>query len=303
MEMEKTTRRDRIREALDRIYDQSPSYIREYIRQYQQDPTSRIFAPLADAYRKMHRHAEAISILNEGLKHHREFHGARVCLAKCYFETKRFREAKEELAAVVQHVPENLMAQRLLGETLELLGDTGAALHAFKMAHILAPQDVALAEKIHALEKNAPDTATGVAPQTPCVENLEGTELENWLEEVRTESQAEQTPAAPMDTASLFAEDGQEPFVAEHVTKVFKDRGPSNEITSETLGDLYFAQGQFREALRIFEKLEQSAGVDTKIQACRRNLGVSQDTLMREKKIQLLRSLLKRLRSSTAAHA
>src|SRR4051812_26198397 len=105
---------NRIREALSRIYDGQTPYFREYLRRYQEDPKSRVFAPLAEAYRRSGKVDDAIQICLEGLKHHPEFAGGRVALAKCYYDKKEFGACRDELELVVEKIPENLLAQRLL---------------------------------------------------------------------------------------------------------------------------------------------------------------------------------------------
>jgi hypothetical protein len=44
------------------LYEEYPPYFREYLRRYEEDPTSRVFASLAEAYRKLGRLYDAISI-------------------------------------------------------------------------------------------------------------------------------------------------------------------------------------------------------------------------------------------------
>ena len=172
MNSEKTPRQNRVREALGRIYDQQPPLFREYLQRYKEDPTSRVFAPLAEAYRRLGRVDEAIEICREGLEHHPDFHGGRVALAKCYLEKKLFAEARAELEKVVKIVPENLLAQRLLGDIYLALKHPREALHCYKMALLLSPSDVALAERVHALETaeaaaDARAVAQPVAPSAP----------------------------------------------------------------------------------------------------------------------------------------
>lgn len=167
MTSDKTTRQNRIREALGKLYDQQPPYFREYLRRFREDPTSRVFAPLAEAYRKLGQVDEAIEICREGLQHHPDFYSGRVALAKCLIEKKDYDNARLELERVVNSVPENLLAQRLLGETHLACGDLGGALHCFKMALLLSPADVALTEKVHHLEQelNLKETPFMQAPE------------------------------------------------------------------------------------------------------------------------------------------
>src|SRR5665213_3540197 len=88
-----------------------------YLKKYQEDPTSRVFAPLAEAYRKAGLLNEAIEIAREGLRLHPTFVGGRVALARALFDNHLYSQVIDELALVVRDVPDNLVAQRLLAES------------------------------------------------------------------------------------------------------------------------------------------------------------------------------------------
>ena len=49
--------------------------LERYLRSYSQDPTSRVFAPLGETYRKLGKLDEAIEVLNEGMKTHPKLRG------------------------------------------------------------------------------------------------------------------------------------------------------------------------------------------------------------------------------------
>ena len=53
---------------------------------YEKDPTARVFAPLADAYRKSKLYDEAIDILKKGLEIHPGYVSAHLVLARCYYD-------------------------------------------------------------------------------------------------------------------------------------------------------------------------------------------------------------------------
>lgn len=315
--MEKTTRPNRIREALGQLHEQQPPYFREYLRRFQEDPTSRVFAPLAEAYRRLGRFDEAISICLEGLEHHPDFHGGRVVLAKCFLGKNMLTQARTELERVVHAVPENLLGQRLLGDAYLGLGNKSAALHCYKMALLLAPADVALAEKVHEMESGV----AAILPAEPpvAVQPLPANQEE--LEQEIPPLWAGEFPLAPLDgpaaektepsaqpadvgLQSLFSDEenpvDDDAFKIEHVSQVFEEEtaSASREITTETLGDLYFSQGQFDKALRIFEKLRPTAVLGKKIQACRARLGVDMSSILRTRKIALLRAIVERARDS-----
>lgn len=360
MDKEKTTRHNRVREALGKLYDQEPPYFREYLRRFKEDPTSRVFAPLAEAYRRLGRVDEAIEICREGLGHHPDFHGGRVALAKCFLDKKWYQEARAELERVVSAAPENLLAQRLMGDAALALRDRAQALHCYKMALLLSPNDVTLAEKVHALERDGErdiasdeliDAVAGRAPgeRTPkdlaadTDEEMTASEADRDYEPERDlaaedEAQAgglwpdpskekeeedseislmgdapapdapppaETTDADRAEIEALLGGDegpDDDSFKIEHVSAIFNEETPdkAREITTGTLGDLYFQQGQHDRALRIFEKLAQknpTPELMRKINACRVRLGVDHEALVRARKIETLRAILKKVRA------
>jgi tetratricopeptide (TPR) repeat protein len=141
----KTTHKDQAYSPL--IYD--------YLKKYQEDPTSRVFAPLAEAYRKAGLIDEAIEIAREGLRIHPGFVGGRVALARCLFDKALNSEVVTELTPVVRDVPDNLVAQRLLAESCLMLGQVAEALGCYKMLLYFSPEDVETAQLVHELEAQA----------------------------------------------------------------------------------------------------------------------------------------------------
>jgi tetratricopeptide (TPR) repeat protein len=351
MSLEKNTpRQNRVREALERIYDQHPPHFAEYLRRFREDPKSRVFAPLAEAYRRMGRVDDAINICREGLEHHPDFHGGRVALAKCFIDKKLFEDAKAELKRVIQAAPENLLAQRLLGDTYLGLQDSREALHCYKMALLLSPQDVALNEKVYALEKAVraeeatPDTGGTITnaafdgtlrfdmpeagelissePESSQVEESTGTgewqspppnsevfhpSIEFHANEEESNNAAD--PEVQSKINQILGFDGpdaeDESFRIQHVSAVFEEENEINpkEITTETLGDLYFSQGQFDKSLRIFEKIAKAStrpneAILKKVEDARKKLGVDERSLIRAKQIRVLQGVLDRLHES-----
>src|SRR3954469_19648644 len=132
-----------------------PPVIYEYLRKYQEDPSSRVFAPLAEAYRKAGLIDEAIEIAREGLKIHPGFIGGRVALARCLFDKALYSEVINELTPVVRDVPDNLVAQRLLAESCLMLGQVAEALGCYKMLLYFSPEDIETAQIVQELEAQA----------------------------------------------------------------------------------------------------------------------------------------------------
>jgi len=132
----------------------SPALYR-YLKKYQQDPTSRVFAPLAESYRKAGLVDEAIEIAREGLRIHPGFIGGKVALARALFDKTRYQDVIDELAPVVLDVPDNLVAQRLIAESYLMIGRVPEALSSYKMLLYFNPHDQETAKIVWELEAQA----------------------------------------------------------------------------------------------------------------------------------------------------
>ncbi len=128
------------------------SVLLKYLKIYQDDPTSRIFAPLAEAYRKAGLVEQAIEICHEGLVHHPDFIGGKVALARALFDQKKFQKVIEVLDSVVTAAPDNLVAGRLFAESHLALANVDRALAAYKILLYLSPYDKEVAEIVRELE-------------------------------------------------------------------------------------------------------------------------------------------------------
>lgn len=126
-----------------------------YLKKYQEDPTSRVFAPLAEAYRKSGLVDEAIEIAREGLRVHPHFTGGKVALARALFDKKLYEDVLETLKEVVRDTPDNLIAQRLAAESCLILGRTAEALDSFKMLLYFSPEDREISKMVKELEEQA----------------------------------------------------------------------------------------------------------------------------------------------------
>jgi len=129
--------------------------IYQYLKKYQENPASRVFAPLAEAYRKAGLVDEAIEIAEEGLKVHPQFVGGRVALARALFDKKLYEKVAAELTPVIRDVPDNLVAQRLLADSCLILGRVAEAISAYKMLLYFSPHDMETNRVVQELETKA----------------------------------------------------------------------------------------------------------------------------------------------------
>lgn len=132
-------------------------FIERYQLIFQKDPQSKVFAPLAEAYRRLGLYEQAIEVCQQGLRHHPQFTSGHVALGKTLFEMGRLQEAIEHLTIVVDLAPENLLAQSLLAEAYLKTRQPKPALRAFKMVLFLNPQDENARKQVQKLESLSAD--------------------------------------------------------------------------------------------------------------------------------------------------
>lgn len=92
------------------------SAIRRYEERLAKDPTSLVFAPLADAYRKAGRIKDAIALSKDGLARYPHYSTARLILAKALLADGDQDAALAELTELVARSPEDVRCHRLLAD-------------------------------------------------------------------------------------------------------------------------------------------------------------------------------------------
>jgi tetratricopeptide (TPR) repeat protein len=144
-----------------------------YLRKYQADPTSRVFAPLAEAYRKAGLVDEAIEIAREGLRVHPSFVGGRVALSRALFDKQLYADVVKELKQILEDVPDNLVAQRLTAESQLMLGNVPDALSSYKMLLYFNPHDSETAKIVWELESQLYENGEVLVRKSPEDEEFE----------------------------------------------------------------------------------------------------------------------------------
>src|SRR3990172_12124999 len=92
--------------------DSSDLLFDKYIKIYEANPYSTVFAPLAECYRKMGRKDKALSILRAGIKNHPDYLLGYLGLAQCYFDLEQFLLAYSTLKPLIERNRENIRLQR-----------------------------------------------------------------------------------------------------------------------------------------------------------------------------------------------
>lgn len=121
--------------------DNDSSEISKLTERIAKDPKSKLFVPLAEEYKKAGDIEMSIHVLTEGIKRNPGYITAKSFLGVLLFEKGDLQAAKKEFEDVVKAIPDNLMAQRKLGDVYALEGDRDKAILHYKTVQSLNPKD------------------------------------------------------------------------------------------------------------------------------------------------------------------
>ena len=136
---------------MENIKNSSPLLIK-YLRAYEQNKKSRVFAPLAETYRKIGKVEEALKILKDGIRFHPTYTLGYLVLAHCYFDKNQYEFAYNTLRPLVADNLDNVGLQKLFAETSEKLLYLEEALETYKYLLFLNPKDQSVSERVKTLE-------------------------------------------------------------------------------------------------------------------------------------------------------
>ncbi|HTY07703.1 MAG TPA: hypothetical protein VMF29_00930 [Candidatus Edwardsbacteria bacterium] len=117
-----------------------PPEVDKWTQQLVLDPKSKVFAQLADTYRKIGMIDEAIETCKRGVEQNPEFATGHLVLGRCYLVKKMYALAMEEFQLVVKHDPHNLAGFRMLATTSEEQGLNEEAVKYYRMLMDLEPE-------------------------------------------------------------------------------------------------------------------------------------------------------------------
>lgn len=264
-------------------YEYDP-YLERYLKEFQDNPRSRIFAPLAEAYRKSGLVDEAIDICKEGLQYHPNFISGMVALARAYLDKGLYTATIRELEKVVSEAPDNYLAQKLLAQSYLLVGDNNNALKAYKMVLYLNPKDIESKTVVSKIESKNQDLLD------ESVEEI----MEDVLEDIQ-----EDAPLLPFkdDEYDYRNSDLDEHRVEELQNTGFEEKNASlafksinkdlddepeqilTNISTMTMGELLASQGHKEKALEVYKKIfEQNPEqllIKQKIEDLEQDLGIN----------------------------
>ncbi|WP_413290844.1 tetratricopeptide repeat protein [Bdellovibrio sp. HCB337] len=133
------------------------SAIEKYQVILQKDPSSQVFAPLAEAYREMGMLKEAEQIARAGVKRHSSFASGYVVYARIMKDMGRPEDSLKFVQKAIELSPENILAHHLQAEVYLQSKRPKEALRAFKMVLFLNPQSERARKAVSKLESLTAD--------------------------------------------------------------------------------------------------------------------------------------------------
>jgi tetratricopeptide (TPR) repeat protein len=237
---------------------ESPEFlIEKYKKAYFQNPSSKFFAPLAEAHRKAGNYDEAIDLLKRGIKDHPHYASAYVCLAQCYLDLNQLNIAFSLLSPLVSDHSENYKLMSLFAEVAEKLGFSDRALDTYKTLLFLHPKDQGVIAKVRGLEASLSKPAVSEDTNTTLF-NLSSIEDTNWHEV--SLSSIEDIEASTRETdlpKEVVKEEAKIEVKIDFDDDKYEEEPISFEtqpVITHTLVDLYLNQGHREKALEILEK-------------------------------------------------
>jgi len=133
-----------------------------------QNPSSMLFARLADRYLALQEIEKAIDICTSGLRHHPNYASAYFVLAKCFFARKQYDEAERRLKRVISLEPSFLNAHKLYSVLMAEIGWIQSSHASLRKIHEIDPCfpiDVEAEEDAVHSESKRPPAPEPAAPE------------------------------------------------------------------------------------------------------------------------------------------
>ena len=264
----------------------------KYFSMYKKNPRSKVFAPLAESFRKLGMLDDAFKILKEGIRYHPTYTLGYIVLAHCYFDQGKFELTYNTLRPIIAQNADNISLQKIFAQACLHLGYLDEALDVYKYLLFMNPKDKFFGEQVKKLEDDlmvghkrltldqivkAPD----MAPLPPSQALDDDWVQVDFNQKPKTSSSegVQKIPEVKMDSDWVMERTGLQshPILKEEVIQSrsleddffadeFEEYGDSENtsaeplvhdtpIVSHTLIDLYLAQEYFDKAIELINKI------------------------------------------------
>lgn len=235
--------------------------IEKYHEVYTKDPTSRVFAPLAEGYRQAGLLDKAQEILKIGIRHNPSYLQGYITLGNCYSDLGEFSLAYSNLRPLISENRDNIRLQKLFASVCVELGQRDEALESYKYLLFLNPKDKEVSKLVKALEEPA-------SVEEPVAEKIESEVFE--LDDIEVKPEIVKTSLDEWIKVDLKAPEEEKVTVKEPVKWEMEKPSNVTPITSQpkktkqveetpvithSLVDLYINQGHLSKAKELLNKI------------------------------------------------
>ncbi len=227
----------------------------------EKDPSSKLFVPLAEEYRKAGMYDEAIEVLLEELHKQPAYTTARVSLGKIYLERGQTEKARGEFEKVIAAVPDNLFAQKKLAEIYNSAGDTEKAVVCLRKVLEINPRDEEAKQTLEILTGSARKSPESGVMEQEAAQAYESGPAGMSAEEVAETVEAEEVVEGAAEEQPFYIE--PEPVETIEVPDTGRSEDVSEDIeVAGTIGAADFEEyRQFGEI--VAEEAQETAGDDS----------------------------------------
>ena len=250
--------------------------IDELFERYRRAPGSHVFAPLADAYRKLGLLEEALDICARGISANPKYASGYVVQGKCQYDAGRAERAEESFKKVLALDAQNLVALRYLGIIRAGNGDADGARAYFEQILVLDPDDKDIRLRLELIREASPAPAAAATviatPDAPTSDEMPSIPKEPAVparnqDDDDNEDEDEDEDEDDVDDDDDDDDDDNDDLDEENVMDLpdvrdefegapilLGDESVTTEyIATVTLADIFASQGYAAKALKIYQ--------------------------------------------------
>lgn len=242
----------------------SPIFLR-HLKAFDVNPKSRVFAPLAENYRKLGMIDKAMKVLQIGLKHNPDYPTGNLVLAFCYYDLNKYSEAYNVLKPFCSSNRDNIRLQKLFADLCRGIGNFEEALETYKYLLFINPKDKDVGKWVQELESS---NLSGEKEKIVDIFELDeisdhpkdSNDIDGWVKVdladgdlLELDSDDNSSGELPVSLAHELKNEKIEVVQDENVDVVQNDE--EAPVITHTLVDLYLDQGYYDKAYEILEKI------------------------------------------------
>lgn len=233
--------------------------IQKYSEVLQKEPTSKVFAPLAEIYRTLGLFDKAILTLSLGLKANPHYLPGILTLCECYLDRNNDELAFSLLEKALPENRDNIKLLRLHAKVARKLQKMELALNSYKTLLFINPRDEIAGKEVLEIEAIISDKTPEV------IKERTEDDFSDWVQ--MDFNQSKELSAKPKETLDEVAGEWLQVNAFNKTQNLsLVEATPSDEspLMTHTLVDLYCAQGHFDQAAEILEKMLELNSSDSR---------------------------------------